>query len=59
MPHEIAQQTIDELDTIDDETPDAAQEAERLIIAFLRAEGHDDVADAFEAAHDRCGQWHA
>ena len=32
----------------------AHTDADSLLVAFLRAEGYGDVADAYEAAADRC-----
>jgi hypothetical protein len=50
-------EAITQLDTIDDTDPQ--HEIEDIIAAFLRHHGFANVADAYEAANDRCGTWHA
>lgn len=35
------------------------QNADDILVKFLRANGHKDVADAWERARDRVGFWYA
>ncbi len=55
-----AQQAVDRLQALSPEHPDTEHiEAEKILCEFLRAIGHAEVADAFEAACDRVGFWYA
>jgi hypothetical protein len=57
-----AQEAIARLEALDEDQPDeemAHVEADRILCQFIRAIGHADVTDAFEAARRRVGFWYA
>ncbi len=57
-----AQEAVAKLEAVDENHPDeemAHVEADRILCEFIRAIGHADVADAFEAARRRVGFWYA
>ena len=60
MSKETVEQVIFELNSLTDDDPERAHgQAEDLLLDYLKSEGHEDVADAFNRAVSRCGFWYA
>ncbi len=56
------EQVIEELNAMSTEDSDpemAHADADRLLLQFLRDNGHPEIAEAFNGARDRIGFWYA
>ena len=54
------QEAIDALNALTDGDPEAAHsKADDVLVSFLFAEGHDDIARAYNEASERVGFWYA
>jgi hypothetical protein len=57
MTHEDVLQALETMQAGDNEAVHYA--ADDLLLNFLRSEGYNDIAEAYERARDRVGFWYA
>lgn len=52
-------EAISQLKTLPDDNEEAHAVADSILLRFLRAEGYDDIVDAWLNARDNIGFWYA
>ena len=57
-PWQDAEAVIRKLDSLGDDNPRDHIAADKILVCFLKAKGHGDVAAAYDRAADRVGFWY-